>query len=340
MENNTAKKTYSKIALSYTFWYFAFIVVMLIAYFGYTKIAGTEEMSGNTSMIINYIVRLGFLYPAMYLAISKLPKFYIQKNKLGFGGFLACICITYAVMVICNIIGLILNNLIGNLTGQGQVNPIMDAIGSMSPVVMIALVVIVAPICEELLFRKFIIDRIVNYGEVTAMLLSGLMFGLYHGNLSQFCYAFGLGCFFAFIYMRTGKIHYTITLHMIVNGVTTFLTLIVFKGLNLSEYMETATSGDSDAISAYFLEHMDVVAGIILFGLVIFCVVIAGIVLMIILHKKFVFMHHPEELPKGKRFSSAILNVGMLVFIAYWVFSIVSTQLGFSLFDKIYSLFG
>lgn len=338
MENNIAKKTYSKIGLSYTLWYFAYLLIMLVCFVVYNMLYGIDNMNGNTQMIINYAIRLGFLYPAMYLAIRKLPKFDIQKGKLGIGGFLASICITYAIMFILNLGGIMLNNYIGRLTGHGQVNPLLDAIDSMSPVVMVLLVVIAAPICEELLFRKFIIDRVVNYGEVTAMLLSGLMFGLYHGNLAQFCYATGLGIFFAFIYIRTGKIHYTICLHMIVNGFTTFLNLVLMKGIDLSEYMRIASSGDQEAITNYGMEHLDVFAALAAVGFGVILVVIAGVILMIVLHNKFVFFHHPEELPKEKKFSTAILNVGMLVFFAYWVFSIVATQFDFSIFDYIYSL--
>ena len=47
------------------------------------------------------------------------------------------------------------------------------------------------------------------------MLFSGLMFGLFHGNLNQFVYAFVLGLCFGFIYVKTGNIRYTIGLHML-----------------------------------------------------------------------------------------------------------------------------
>ena len=47
-----------------------------------------------------------------------------------------------------------------------------------------------------LLFRRLLVDRMVKYGEATAVLFSGLMFALFHGNLNQFVYAFTLGVFF------------------------------------------------------------------------------------------------------------------------------------------------
>lgn len=337
MENSKAKETFSKFGLSYALLYFVYIVIMIVSFVVYGKIVGVENLNGNASMIINYVIRVLILYPAMYFAIRNLPKFEIKKNKLGVGGFIACVCITYAVMVIFNLIGLILNNVIGNITGLGQVNPMVEAFDVMSPVVQVVIVVILAPICEELLFRKFLIDRIAGYGEVTAMLISGLMFGLYHGNLAQFCYAFGLGAFFAFIYLRTGKIQYTIAFHMFVNGFTTFLTLFFMKGINLSEYMDVYTSGNAELITQYVNEHADVFASMGLVSMVIFLLVFSGIILMIVLRKKFVFEHREGEIPKGKRFATAILNVGMIIYIVYWVYSIVATQLGFNFADAIIS---
>ena len=58
--------------------------------------------------------------------------------------------------------------------------------------------VICAPILEEYIFRKLIVDRTVKYGQGVAVVLSGLMFGLFHGNLNQFAYAFYWECFWHF----------------------------------------------------------------------------------------------------------------------------------------------
>ena len=66
------------------------------------------------------------------------------------------------------------------------------------------IMVLCAPVAEELIFRKLLIDRLTQYGEGVAVLFSGLMFGLFHGNLNQFVYAFVLGLCFGFIYVKTG----------------------------------------------------------------------------------------------------------------------------------------
>ena len=84
------------------------------------------------------------------------------------------------------------------------------------------LAIIVAPIFEELVFRKLVLDRIGSFGETPAVLCSALIFGLAHQNAGQFFLAFLLGVLFARIYLHTGKIVYTMVLHFMINFTATF----------------------------------------------------------------------------------------------------------------------
>ncbi|CCZ36236.1 putative metal-dependent membrane protease [Firmicutes bacterium CAG:646] len=52
---------------------------------------------------------------------------------------------------------------------------------------------------------------------VTAIVLSSLIFGLYHGNMVQFLYASLLGSLLAVIYHRTGTLWTSILAHMAAN---------------------------------------------------------------------------------------------------------------------------
>ncbi len=80
-----------------------------------------------------------------------------------------------------------------------------------------AVMVVAAPLCEEWFFRRVLMNRLLRYGEWPAALISGLLFGLIHGNLSQFFYAAALGVFFGLIYARTGRLRYGILLHALIN---------------------------------------------------------------------------------------------------------------------------
>ena len=88
---------------------------------------------------------------------------------------------------------------------------------------------ICAPIGEEILFRKLLVDRARGYGDRVAILLSGLLFGLFHGNLFQLFYAFLLGMLLAYVYTRSGDLRWCVAMHAAVN----FLGSIVIPRLAL-----------------------------------------------------------------------------------------------------------
>lgn len=340
MKETAVRKAYSRFGLTYTAMYWVYVACIALFLFISNVFISGGSISDGVLMMIYFGIRFVIIYPLMYFFISKLPKFEIKKNKLGVGGFIACIFITYFLMITANIIGIILNSLIGNATGNGAVNPLMDVIDGLSPVAMILFAAVLAPIWEELLFRKFLIDRVVNYGEVTAMLMSGVMFGLYHGNLAQCTYAFAIGCFFAFIYIRTGKIGYTIAIHMIINGFSTFLTKFMLDGINISKMQGYLTSGDTEGYMNFVQEHMAALAGVAMIGMFVIVAIIVGLVLAIVLRKKFVFEHHEEEIEKGNRFKTAVLNPGMILYMVYWIATVILTQFNISFVEAFLSRLG
>lgn len=93
---------------------------------------------------------------------------------------------------------------------------------------------IAAPICEELLFRGLILRLLMPYGKKTAVFLSALLFGLFHGNLVQSPFAFCVGFIFAYTAVEY-NIVWAMVLHM---GNNLFLgdTLLRILGV-IPEYL-------------------------------------------------------------------------------------------------------
>lgn len=84
---------------------------------------------------------------------------------------------------------------------------------------------IAAPIVEELLFRGLIFKRLRNVTPaVWAMVISGLIFGIIHGNLVQFVYAFPIGVILAFIYEIFKTIWAPVIFHVSANFISVMLT--------------------------------------------------------------------------------------------------------------------
>lgn len=104
---------------------------------------------------------------------------------------------------ISNLIGHFITMFIGMLKGSMISNNIVDITSGLSPSTNALLMVLLAPFAEGILSRKLLIVRTLKYGEGIAIFFSGLMFGLFHGNLKQFAYALTIGIFLEFVYLKT-----------------------------------------------------------------------------------------------------------------------------------------
>lgn len=89
------------------------------------------------------------------------------------------------------------------------------------------LLVIVAPVTEELLFRGIILRGLLaRHSQFAAVLLTSLLFGFVHLNPWQFLTALVLGMLLGWVYLRTGSVFLCILGHAVVNGMF-FLTTLV-----------------------------------------------------------------------------------------------------------------
>lgn len=74
---------------------------------------------------------------------------------------------------------------------------------------------ILAPIFEELLMRRFLLDGLsVNYGKIVALLISAALFSMLHFNMAQVVPSFICGIILGLLYFHTGSIFSCILAHM------------------------------------------------------------------------------------------------------------------------------
>ena len=59
--------------------------------------------------------------------------------------------------------------------------------------------VLVAPFCEELIYRGFVLRALAPYGKIFGMVVAALLFGLMHGNIIQFPSALLCGFLFGYV---------------------------------------------------------------------------------------------------------------------------------------------
>lgn len=85
---------------------------------------------------------------------------------------------------------------------------------------------VVSPFVEEVIFRGFLYGRMRVYmPKVWAVLISALLFGVYHGNMVQGVYGFVMGILFTVAYDRYKNFYLAVIMHAIANLVGYFVQL-------------------------------------------------------------------------------------------------------------------
>ena len=185
-----------------------------------------------------------------------------------------------------------------------------------------ATTILYAPIAEEILFRKLLIDRTIKYGQGISILMSAFIFGLFHGNLNQFVYAFTLGAVFAYVYSKTGNIKYTILMHMVVNFLGSIVGVLILKVSGMLEMMNIDPT-DIEAITNIMTNHVGGLIIMFIYFIIVIALVITGIVLFCVNIRKIQINKTEDTVPQGKRFATYFVNIGMIAFFIYWIAMII-----------------
>ena len=283
----------------------------------------------NVVLLLSAVPLYLFGMPAMIALVKIVPATQVERHNMKGGNFAIAAVMTFAIMFGSNFIGLMITTVIGLLKGSTVENALAELVGTLNIPLMFVYMVIIAPIMEEYIFRKLIVERTVRYGQGVAVILSGLMFGLFHGNLNQFIYTFTLGMFLAFLYVKTGNLKITIALHAIVNFMGSIVATTVIDLVDLDAYMEVIEDGFN--YSAYMTYLRENALGFLIYFtylIFLFGVIIAGGILLIIALAKSKIKFAPGEvvIPRGKRFRTVFLNAGMLIYCIFWIGMII-TQL-------------
>jgi len=244
-----------------------------------------ESYSGYVTLALTVIAIYMIAFPILVLKSRKLPSNPPTKHKLGIGKWFLSILIVAGLAFMGMLAGLPIHiGLTYPFTGE-LTNELSEVMMSTNVFARAFVVGICAPVFEELMFRKILIDKLRMHGEYVCVVLSGLMFGLLHGNFSQFFFATAIGMFFAFIYLRTGNILYSISLHMAVNLTTSiFTTELAMKVLPI---VENGIQTTEDTI--WYLIYFCYIMGLL-------CICVAGIAVFFVFLNKMKLVRKEDEL--------------------------------------------
>ncbi len=98
--------------------------------------------------------------------------------------------------------------------------------GIFETVLFVIAIAVLPAICEELIYRGFLMSGISEYGQTGAIIVSSIAFGLMHATIQQIPFAFAIGLFLGYVFLRFKSIVLPIVLHFINNFIACVLMIL------------------------------------------------------------------------------------------------------------------
>ena len=274
-------------------------------------------------------------FPCAYLVLRRLPKGFAPSEPLGAKAVGVGFCVTIALMMIGNYVGNFIILLLESALGHSLTNPVESATVGQAWWLNLIFVGILAPILEEIFFRRAVCNRLLVLGEGYTIVLSAAFFGLAHGNLFQFFYAFLLGALFALIYVKTGRIRYSIGYHILVNVLGGVFAAWVVEQLApllnedaINRMLELMESTDTNEIMAFLDPYLLPLLLLALYNVFITVALICGLVFILRERKKIHLQAGLLPPMKEGRVANVFCNVGvaaaLTVFLALFLLSLLA----------------
>ena len=188
------------------------------------------------------LLQSGLLVALLSVAILTVFIFSARKTEIATFNLsffkakdLARLVLSYLVIFTSNLFGSALLRLMNESTTSNQ-STINNLVQNSSLISSFFLLVLIAPICEEILCRGIIPKKIFRGKEKLGYLVGAVIFALLHTptNLPSLLIYGGMSTVLTWTAYRTERLEMSILLHMIVNGIAfCLLALLVLISRNL-----------------------------------------------------------------------------------------------------------
>ncbi|RSI82285.1 CAAX amino terminal protease self- immunity [Streptococcus mitis] len=185
--------------------------------------------SGLLVALLSVVILTVFIFSARKTEIATFNLSFFKAKDL------ARLVLSYLVIFTSNLFGSALLRLMNESTTSNQ-STINNLVQNSSLISSFFLLVLIAPICEEILCRGIIPKKIFRGKEKLGYLVGAVVFALLHTptNLPSLLIYGGMSTVLTWTVYRTERLEMSILLHMIVNGIAfCLLALLVLISRNV-----------------------------------------------------------------------------------------------------------
>jgi membrane protease YdiL (CAAX protease family) len=174
------------------------------------------------------------------------------------------------------------------------------------PIAMVLYIITIcvcAPLIEEFIFRGLVLQSLRKFGDVFAIVMSALLFGLMHGNLLQSPFAFVTALAFGYFVIKLNTIWVSVISHCIINSSSVAIELVQ------KQFGE---------------KYINTLSLLIFAGILIFSALSILILIKVNFFNKYK-LNNPSILPFRMKFKAVISAPGFIVFASAVLTEIILT---------------
>lgn len=227
-QETTIKKTSSGLGF-FVFAYFATMIAASTAFSYMFVTTGTTSMDMVSMLFINIFVSVfsAFIPGLFYFLVSgrsvseTIKTSYVRQNELW-----ALVFIGMSVAMISNIATNIIQTNFSFFGIENSVNMSENVTNPLEIILCIVSTAIVPAFAEEFAFRGIFMGTLRKFGDTFAIIISAIVFGAMHRNISQIPFAFLLGLVLAYVDCKTNSIIPSIIIHFLNNCYAVTLNIL------------------------------------------------------------------------------------------------------------------
>jgi hypothetical protein len=243
-----------------------FLITVFASLIGSIINGWIEGTTGNIFLVL-LVSQVILVLPSMiYLVSQRINVFEaIRFKKIRISNVILIVIFSYAIMPLMNLI-----NAISMLFVKNDTSDIMFTLVQENGfLISLFMVAFIPCVFEEFVYRGVIYNTYSKVSPLKGIILSGFLFGIIHGNLNQFSYAFTMGIVFALLIEATDSILSTMIVHFIINGTSVVIislypillkTLEALYGseqFNADELMQSLNTGVEETLSfGYIIQSL------------------------------------------------------------------------------------
>ncbi len=220
-----------------------FLLLANLLYLPYLFLVNRNVLNGATEAerVMNMSVDLLITLVALFLPFYLLNRIYknrmsiepvnLGKPKTGTVDTLLLLVAGFGMMMLADVVTGYLSSFFQDATGAEFAYDFFATPTSALGVAIYAVRSTLFPaIFEEYAMRGVVMNSLRRYGDMFAILMSAMMFGLMHGNMVQVPFAFAAGIVLGYVVIRTETLWTGVAIHFLNNSFSIIYSLLYDNG--------------------------------------------------------------------------------------------------------------